>query len=208
MAVSGLLLLGFVIMHLAGNLLIFGGPAAINAYAKKLRDLGPLLWVVRGVLLMAVVVHVWTSLQLAIENRRARPERYALTCHRAATVAGRTMVLSGLLVAAYLVYHLLHVTFRVTNPDLSHTTDALGRHDVYAMMVLSFQQPAIAVVYVLGMALVGLHMSHGLGSACQTLGLTHQRTVDLAARVGQGVAFVIFTGYVAIPMAVWFGMIR
>jgi succinate dehydrogenase / fumarate reductase cytochrome b subunit len=208
MALSGLLLLGFVIMHLAGNLLIFGGPDAINGYAKKLRDLGPLLWVARGGLLVAVLAHVHTSLQLAIENRRARPERYHVERARAATMAGKTMVLSGLLVAAYLIYHLLHFTFRVTNPDLSHGTDALGRHDVYAMMVRSFQQPAITVVYVLGMTLVCLHMSHGIGSACQTLGVTRRRTVDLAARAGQGMALVIFAGYAAIPMAVWLGVIR
>lgn len=208
MALSGFVLLAFVLMHLAGNLLIFGGPEPLNAYAKKLRDLGPLLWVARGGLLLMLVVHVVTSLQLAVENRRARPERYHVVQARSATMAGRTMVLSGLLVASYLVYHLLHFTFHVTNPDLSRALDARGRHDVYLMTVRSFQRPGIVIAYVVSLALLCLHLSHGIGSACQTLGVNRPRTLELTARLGQGVALTIFIGYASIPMAAWFGLVR
>ena len=207
MAVSGLVLVGFVIAHLLGNLLIYLGPEAINAYAKHLRDLGPLLWVARGVLLLAVIVHAETSVRLAIENRRARPQPYEAARHRETTLAARTMMASGLLLVAYLVYHLLHFTFRVTNPAISHATDALGRHDVYAMMVRSFQQPAISLAYILGMTVLCLHLGHGIGSVFQTLGLTNERTIPFATRAGRLLAFAIYLGYISIPLAVLLGLV-
>ena len=207
MAVSGLVLVGFVIAHLLGNCLIYFGPEAINAYAQHLRDLGPLLWVARGVLLTAVVVHAGTSVALAIENRRARPEPYHVVRRRETTLAAQTMMASGLLLVAYLIYHLLHFTFGVTNPRFSHATDALGRHDVYAMIVLSFRQPAISLAYLLGMTVLCLHLGHGIGSVFQTLGLTNERTVSLAARVGRLVAFAIYLGYMSIPVAVLLGFV-
>ncbi len=207
MAGSGLVLVGFVIAHLLGNLLIYLGPEAINAYAQHLWQLGPLLWVARGVLLATVVVHAATSAQLAIENRRARPQPYQALRQRETTVAARTMMASGLLLAAYLIYHLLHFTFGVTNPGIAHATDALGRHDVYAMMVLSFQQPAISLAYLLGMAILCLHLGHGIGSVFQTLGLANERTIPRIARAGRLVAFAVYLGYISIPLAVLLGFV-
>ena len=207
MAVSGLLLVGFVIAHLLGNLLIYLGPEAINAYAQHLRDLGPLLWVARGALLAAVVMHAATSVHLAVENRRARPQPYQLVRRRETTLAARTMMASGLLLVAYLAYHLLHFTFGATNPTLSRVTDALGRHDVYAMMVLSFQQPAISLAYLLGMTALCLHLGHGIGSVFQTLGLTTERTLPRITRVGRLVALALYLGYISIPCAVLLGIV-
>jgi succinate dehydrogenase / fumarate reductase cytochrome b subunit len=207
MSLSGLLLLAFVIAHLLGNLLIYGGPDAINAYARKLRDLGPLLWVARGCLLAAAAVHVLTSIQLRLENRRARPQRYRVQRFGETTLAARTMMRSGLLVLAYLAYHLLHFTFRVTNPQISHATDALGRHDVYAMMVLSFQRWPISLAYVAGMAALCLHLEHGIGSTAQTLGLNNRLTVRLMPHVSRLLAVAIFLGYASIPLAVLSGVI-
>ncbi len=207
MALSGVLLLGFVVAHLAGNLLVFAGPEALNAYAKKLRLLGPGLWAARLGLLGLAAVHVVTSIQLAIENRRARPQPYAVVRHSASTLAGRTMVLSGLLVLAYLVYHLAHFTWQTAHPAVAHLTDSSGRHDVYRMVVLSFQQPAIVLAYVLGVGLVGLHLSHGIGSSCQTLGVTNERVVEAVRRAGRLIAWALFLGYAAIPAAVLLGVV-
>ena len=207
MAASGLALLGFVIAHLLGNLTIYLGPEAINKYAQKLSDLGLLLWVSRFGLLAAVLVHAVTSVQLARENRAARPRRYEQFRPRQTTWAARTMMASGLLIVVYVVYHLLHFTFRVTNPDLSHGVDATGHHDVYAMMVLSFRIPLISLAYILGMAMVCLHLSHGIGSAPQTLGLNNERTLRLFGALGKAIALLLFLGYISIPIAVLIGVI-
>ena len=207
MAISGLILVGFVVMHLLGNLLIYGGQDALNAYAQKLRHLGPMLWVARGILFAAVVVHIRTSIQLSIENARARPAGYRVRRMEETTVAARTMLLSGLLVVAYLAYHLLHFTFRVTNPGISHGTDALGRHDVYSMMVLSFQIRAISLAYVLGMAAIFFHLHHGIASSFQTLGLNNERLLPILTHLGRLLAFLLFIGYISIPLAVLLGFI-
>jgi len=207
MALSGLILLGFVIMHLLGNLLIFLGPNALNAYAVKLRHFGPWLWVARSLLLAAVVIHSITSIQLARENRAARPVRYRVYRPAVSGYAARTMMLSGVLVLAYIIYHLLHFTFRVTNPEISHGVDALGRRDVYSMVVLSFQQPLIFAIYVLGVGLLCLHLSHGIGSTCQSLGINRERTIARANQLGQAIALLLFLGYVSIPLAVLMGRV-
>ena len=207
MAVSGLVLVGFIISHLLGNLLIFGGPEALNAYGAKLRHLGWLLWVARVFLIVMVAVHITTSVQLAVENRRARPQRYRVQRYAETTPAARAMLVSGLLVLAYLVYHLLHFTFRVTNPEISHGVDALGRHDIYSMVVRSFQQPLIALTYIAGMAFVCLHLSHGVGSAFQTLGLTTERTIPVLTWISRLFALAVFLGYCAIPVAVLLGVV-
>ena len=208
MAASGLVLVGFLIGHLGGNLLIFRGPDALNAYGAKLRHLGPLLWVVRAFLLMAVLVHIKTSMELAVENRRARPQGYHMVRRSETTPAAGLMVLSGLLVLAYLVYDLLHFTVRVTNPDISHGVDALGRHDIYTMVVRSFRQVPITLAYLAGMACVCLHLSHGVASAFQTLGLTTERTIPVLSWISRLFALAVFLGYCAIPMAVLLGFVR
>lgn len=207
MAASGFVLLGFVVMHLLGNLLIYQGPEALNAYAHKLRELGPVLWAARAFLLAVLVVHVWTSIALTRENWKARPQRYAVQRTRETTLAARSMLISGVMVTAYLVYHLLHFTFRVTNPDISHAMDRFGHTDVYAMAVLSFQQPAITLAYIVGMAAVCLHLSHGIGSACQSLGLNDERTIPAVAFIGRLIAVVLFIGYTAIPLSVLAGLV-
>jgi succinate dehydrogenase / fumarate reductase cytochrome b subunit len=208
MAISGLVLVGFLISHLLGNLLIFRGPEALNAYGAKLRHLGWWLWAARTFLLAMVAVHIKTSVELAIENRRARPQRYQVQRYAETNPAARAMLVSGLLVLAYLVYHLLHFTFRVTHPDISHGLDALGRHDLYTMVVRSFQQPLIAFAYVGGMAFVCLHLSHGVASAFQTLGLTTERTIPILSWVSRLFALAVFLGYGAIPVTVLLGFVR
>ena len=208
MALTGLLLLGFVIGHLGGNLLIFLGPDALNDYAKHLRDLGPGLWAARTVLSAALIAHILTAICLTLENRKARPVGYVHRPDMETTYAARTMMASGFLVLAYIVYHLLHFTFRTTNPAISHLTDKMGRHDVYSMVVLSFQNAPISIVYVLAMFLLCLHLKHGIASIFQTLGLNNEHCIPVAKRIGFILATLIFLGYIVIPLAVLFGGIR
>ena len=205
MGVSGLLLLGFVVGHLCGNLLIFFGPDALNAYAKKLKDLGPLLWVARISLIVFVVAHIVTAIQLTLENREARGTAYVHKAKIQTTYAARTMMISGIIVLAYIIYHLMHFTFLITNPDISHFKDALGRHDVYSMVVLSFQKFPISAVYIVATFLLCNHLKHGIGSLFQTLGLADDKSLPLFKNGGAVFAILLFLGYASIPIAVLSG---
>jgi succinate dehydrogenase / fumarate reductase, cytochrome b subunit len=208
MAVTGLGFLGFVIAHLLGNLLIFAGPDAINTYAEKLKDLGPGLWVLRACLLFIVVLHIWTSVNVSIQNRRARVSRYRGYKTNQTTSAARTMIFSGLLLTAFIVYHLLHFTFHIADSSIAHHADAAGRHDVYTMMVLGFQNPLVSGVYIVAMLLLCAHLHHGFQSSFQSLGLNNDRLIPVYQWTGRIVAMAIFIGYVSIPAAVLLGRVH
>lgn len=207
-AVTGLMMIGFILGHLAGNLQIFMGQNQINSYAAKLQHLGPLLWVVRIILLGTVTAHGLASLLLAKENRAARPVSYVRESTVQATLASRTMVASGLLLAAFIVYHLLHFTLRVTHPSFVYLTDPLGRHDTYAMMVLGFQSKWISAFYVVAMAALSFHLSHGASSWAQTLGLTNPKCLACLRTAAQVFGLVIFLGYASIPFCVILNIIK
>jgi succinate dehydrogenase / fumarate reductase cytochrome b subunit len=205
MAVTGFILFGFVVVHMLGNLQVFLGQDTLNAYAKKLQDLTHLLWLARGFLLASLVVHVAVAARLTWENRRARPQAYAAKKFVQASYASRTMWMTGVITFLFTVYHLLHFTFGVTNPEYYHLTDARGRHDVYSMVILSFRDPWISGAYVLAMAALCLHLSHGVSSAFQSLGLNRTRYNWFTGRVGNVAAMLIFAGNVSIPAAAFFG---
>ncbi len=208
-AVTGLILIGFVIGHLLGNLQIFLGPAWINAYAHKLRLLGPMLWVIRIGLLVTVLVHIYYTIRLAIDNRRARPERYRRKDHVKATIASRSMALSGLVLISFIIYHIAHFTVRSTDPRfLLLKEDPLNGYDVYSMMVYGFQSPLVSGFYVLSMFLLALHLSHGSSSFFQSIGFNNKRSAPRLARLGRIVAWAIFVGYTSIPLAVLFGLVK
>jgi succinate dehydrogenase / fumarate reductase cytochrome b subunit len=207
MAVSGLLLIGFVITHLLGNTTIFYGPEGINAYAVHLRTLGPLLWIFRIGLLAAFAVHIWLGSWLTLENRAARPVPYARKNPRRATLSGETMIYSGLTLAAFIIYHLLHFTFRVTNPDISHFVDGAGRADIFRMVVLSFRHLAILLLYLVGMGALWLHLKHGIGSLFQTLGANNDQTLPLTGGLGQITALLLALGFISIPILIYFGIV-
>lgn len=207
-AVTGLMMIGFVMGHLAGNLQIFMGQNQINTYAEKLRHLGPLLWVVRMILLATVAAHALVSLQLAVENRAARPAPYAHEDTVQATLASRTMVASGILLAAFIVYHLLHFTFRLMHPSFAHLTDSLGRHDTYTMMVLGFQNKWVSAFYVLAMGSLCFHLSHGASSWAQTLGLADAKYLACLKQAAQVFALLIFAGYISMPVCVLLNIIQ
>jgi succinate dehydrogenase / fumarate reductase cytochrome b subunit len=208
-ALTGVILMLFVIGHLLGNLQIFLGPDWVNSYAQHLRDLGILLWLTRIVLIVAVILHIYFTIQLAIENKRARPEAYIDKEHVKATFASRHMVMSGTIVLAFIIYHLLHFTFRKTDPrfDQLHL-DAFGHHDVYSMMVYGFQSYLVSGFYVLGLFLLTLHLTHGASSFFQSLGLNNKKLTPRLATGARVFAWLLFIGYTSIPIAVLLGVVR
>lgn len=208
MAVTGLLLMLFVIGHLLGNLCIFGGPDLLNSYAYHLASLGPLLWLIRMVLLVIVGLHILTAIQVTLENRRARPVPYRRVNPAVTTYAARTMALSGFIVLFYIIYHLLHFTFKVTHPEISHGLDPHGHKDVYRMVVLSFQDSRISLFYIFSTVLLCMHLSHGFKSLFQSLGLNSEKLNAKLTRLSTTIAVLIFIGYSSIPLTVLLGLIK
>ncbi|MDA7936382.1 succinate dehydrogenase cytochrome b subunit [bacterium] len=213
MAVTGLMLFGFVVSHLLGNLQLLQGPDKINSYAKWLHDLGPLLWVMRIGLIVVFVLHVVTAMRLSRANRSARPVAYARPNTVQATMASRSMLLSGLSLLIFLIYHLLHFTFGVTNSDHHAlkfaevaTKPEWQGHDVYSMLVASFSVPAIAIAYAAFQVVLFLHLSHGLQSMAQTIGIHHARYTPAIKTVSFLVAFVIAGGNVLLSFSVMLGL--
>ena len=212
MAITGCALFLFVIGHLIGNLQIFLGPEPINRYGAFLQGLGELLWVVRIGLLLLVVLHIWSAARLTIENRAARGPGYVEYKPVGSSYASRTMMMSGLIVASFIIYHLLH--FTVQNEAINFTgrnfhalVDAKGRHDVFAMMVLGFRQPIVSLFYVIAMALLCLHLSHGASAMFQSVGwkkACYKPLLDKGARM---LGIAIFIGYVSIPIAVLLNLV-
>jgi len=213
MALTGCALFGFVIAHLVGNLQIFLGPENINRYGQFLQTTPELLWPARIGLIVLVVLHIVAAVQLSAENKRARAVPYQRYEVVAASYASRTMMMSGLIIAAFVVYHLLHFTVQVpginfTGKDFRILEDAKARHDVYGMMVVGFQQPLVSGFYIVGMALLCLHLSHGVSSMFQSMGWKNKyygAFIDKAAIVA---AILIFLGYCSIPLAVLLGVLK
>ena len=198
----------FVFGHLVGNLQIFLGPEWVNSYAEHLRALGPLLWVIRGFLLLCVLLHIYFTILLAIENRRARPVGYVDKEHVKASFASRHMVASGLIVLAFIIYHIAHFTVRVTDPRFALLkADPLNHYDVYSMMVYGFQNPWVSTFYVFALFLLTLHLTHGSSSFFQSLGLNNKKLTPKLALAGRVFAWAMFIGYTAIPLAVLLGWV-
>lgn len=208
MAVTGVILFGFVLVHLLGNLQIFLGPDALNSYAEHLLSLPALLWPARAVLLLSLVLHMITAVSLSIENRIARPVGYRVQKAVASSFASRTMVMTGVITFAFIVYHLLHFTFETAHPQFCELHDAHGREDVYSMVVLSFREPAIAISYVLAMLVLCLHLSHGVQSLFQSLGLSNENSRRFFQRVARLSALAIFAGNTSIVASAYFGLLK
>ena len=207
MAITGFLLFLFVIVHMAGNLQVYLGREPMNAYAELLKSRPGLLWTARGGLFVIAVLHIISALQLAAENRAARPEPYA-EGKPIASLASRTILLSGLIVFAFIVYHLMHFTFGVTNPDFMDLRDASGRHDVFSMVVEAFRNPYVSTFYIISMGLLCLHLSHGVSSLFQSLGIRRKGTVAAFNSVARIAAIVIFIGNCSIPISILAGVVK
>ncbi len=212
MAVTGFLLFGFVIGHLSGNLQIFSTPDKINAYAHFLESLGPALWVIRLGLLVIVAVHIWLAAELTIENRRARQTGYEKQITLRATLGSRYMRWSGVIVLLFIIYHLLHFTVRVTGgPEAYPTTilaDGTAVRDVHSMIIIGFQNPLIAGFYLLSVGLLSWHLSHGLVSMFQSLGMKTRTWAKPLEKTVIAICVLYFIGNAAIVVAAFTGQVR
>lgn len=199
--ISGALLVLFVIAHLAGNLTIYIGPygEGINVYAQALHASTAFLWAARGGLLVVFLIHIFTTLSLVLENRRARPQRYAVKTHVQSTVFVRTMALSGLVVLSFLIFHVLQ--FAAGLSPHSGLYDMEGRHDVAAMIIQSFHNPWVSGFYLLSLVLLGMHLSHGLSSIFQTFGLNGRKSSGLIKCVALVASWGLMAGFASIPLA-------
>jgi succinate dehydrogenase / fumarate reductase cytochrome b subunit len=201
MAVTGFVLFGFVTVHMIGNLQIFLGPDRINAYGHFLHENVELLWPARIVLLLAVVLHVLAAWQLTILNNfKARPIPYIKKTGLSSTYAARTMVWSGPIIAAFVVYHIMHFT-------LLNAQGGMIEGDVYHNVVLGFRVPAIAFFYMLANILLGMHLYHGVWSMLQTLGFSHPRYTPALKLGAKFFGCLIAVGNCSIPLAVLSGLL-
>jgi succinate dehydrogenase / fumarate reductase cytochrome b subunit len=203
MAVTGAILFLFVIGHLLGNLQIFDGPARIDAYGHFLKNLGELLWIVRGVLILCVVLHIVATVQLWNRNRQARPIAYAVRKSVASSYADRTMYWSGPIILAFVVLHILEFTTGNLHPQ---STFADG--DIYANVVSGFRIWYISAWYIFSLILLGFHLRHGLWSMFQSVGLNHPRHTPVLKQAALWIAILITAGYISIPVSVLAGWVR
>ena len=201
MAVTGCILFLFVTGHLVGNLQIYLGPEKLNNYAVLLHGLGSALWIIRLALLTTVVLHVVVALQLWLANRAARPMDYVKQGWVQASLASRTMIWTGALMAAFITYHLLHFTTGQAHPSFNHELD------VYSNVVNGFRQIPAAIAYIIAMALLGYHLSHGVWSMFQSVGVNHPRLTPLLQKLAIIAAILIAAANISIPVSIWTGII-
>ncbi|MBC2607046.1 succinate dehydrogenase cytochrome b subunit [Pelagicoccus albus] len=211
MAVTGLVLVGFVFGHLVGNMQIFSPPEKINAYAHLLQSLGPALWLIRGFLLLMVGLHIWSAVALVLENKAARgPEGYAGQKTLKASYASRTMRYSGLIVFAFIVYHILHFTTKTAYGPELFMVDLHGEMvpDVHTMMVLGFQNVGVSIFYLVAIALLSLHLSHGISSMFQSVGFRTRSWGGCLNKISILLCIVYFLGNAAIVGSVLTGYVK
>jgi succinate dehydrogenase / fumarate reductase cytochrome b subunit len=204
MAATGLILFGFILVHLVGNLTLYIGPEAINGYGAFLRTFvhGAGLWIARVVLLTCAVLHVWSATSLTLDSWAARPQGYKRWAAKDSTYASRTMRWGGLILFFFVIFHILHFTLGTVHPDFR-------AGDVYHNVVAGFQIWPVSVFYVISMILLALHLDHGVWSMCQTLGWTSHPAYKRWAR-GAALAFalVVGIGNCSFPIAVLAGWVR
>ncbi|HEY4733134.1 MAG TPA: succinate dehydrogenase cytochrome b subunit [Gemmatimonadaceae bacterium] len=203
MGITGLIGIGFVILHSLGNLLIFRGPDAINSYSHFLKNTGELLWVLRIVLIVAVILHVIAAVQLTRQSRAARPVAYVKREPQAATLGSRSMRWGGALLLLFIVVHILHFTTGTIRP-----AGVFSGQDVYANVVTSFRIWWVALFYVLAMLALGLHLFHGAWSSVRSIGVSPESPEPLHHRLSLALAILIWGAFTAVPVAVFAGWVR
>lgn len=210
MAVTGLIGIGFVIAHMAGNLQAFVGPNKLNAYGALLHGpLAELLWLVRLVLIVAVLLHILMAYQLTMRSRAARPVGYRERNPQVSTWASRTMRWGGVLLLVFIVLHILHFTTGQVDPaGWRGQLDAAGRRDVYGNLVASFRIWWVAAFYIVAMVFLGLHLYHGAWSSIRTLGYAKPSPYPLHRRIALVVAVIIWLGFTIVPLGVLAGVIH
>ncbi|HEY5219439.1 MAG TPA: succinate dehydrogenase cytochrome b subunit [Gemmatimonadaceae bacterium] len=210
MAATGLIGIGFVLLHMVGNLQVFIGPDKFNSYAALLH--GPLaeaLWVARIVLIVAVVLHVLMAWQLTRRAKAARPIGYRKREPQVSTLASRTMRWGGVLLLVFIVLHILHFTVGAVDPaGAFHDVDAAGRHDAYRNVVDSFRIWWVSGFYIVAMAFLGLHLFHGAWSSMRTLGIARPSEHPLHRHIAAAVAIVVWLGFTLVPLGVLAGIVH
>lgn len=201
MAVTGLVLLGFVVGHMLGNLLVFQGPASLNSYAELLKASGLILWTVRLILLGALYLHISAAVTLTLRNRKARPVQYQRHETPVSSWSALSLRVGGVVLLVFVVFHLLHLTTGTLHPAFSPT-------DAYNNVLIGFSIPAVAAFYLVAMAALALHLYHGAWSLLQTLGWNHPHFNPLRQRFATALAVVVPLGFSAIVLAVAFGLVR
>ena len=205
MALTGLVLFGFVIGHCLGNLQVYLGPNPFNKYAAGLKDLGGLLWAVRGGLLLVFVVHVVTAFQLWLVSRRARPQRYKVKPPEiASTYASQTMYWTGPLLLLFVLYHLAHFTY----PGLEFGDYRHSTHNIYNNVVNGFSVPWVSSLYIASQMVLGVHLYHGAWSLLQSVGISNTLKNERWRSGAQALALAIVVANITIPLAVVFGLVR
>lgn len=214
-AITGSLLTAFVIGHFIGNAGLLAGQETINAYAKMLKDTGPLLWIARGGLLAAIVLHLVFAVRLRMRSDAARPVAYQYPATVQATGSSRTMLWTGLVIGAFLIFHLAHYTLgmlqtvKVNGVEVSllDLKDSKGRHDVYTMTVKGFSNYFLASLYLLAQIALFFHLKHGVHSVFQTLGVSGNSFKSTTVYVGWAVALFVTLGNCFLVLAVWTGIV-
>jgi len=201
MAVTGLILFGFLILHMLGNLQIFLGPAVMNHYAETLHGNPALLWTARTVLFVSVVLHIWASIQLSMIKKEARPIGYRKRANVISSWASRTMMLTGPVVAIFVVVHLLHLTTGTIHPNF------VPLH-AFENLVTGFAVVPLAIFYIAVMILIGFHLSHGIWSMFQSMGLSHPRYTPIIKKFAAVFSWVLVAGFISVPLAVLLGLVR
>lgn len=207
MAISGLILFGFIVGHMLGNLKVFQGQEAMDAYALFLREVGyplvpeyGLLWVVRLFLLAALLVHVQAAVSLWLRSRQARGQGYRKEDSQVFSYASRTMRWGGVIVLAFVVYHLLHLTTGTVHPEFEYGS-------AYANLVIGFRSPLVVAFYLLAVGALCIHLYHGLWSVFTTLGSQNRRIERVRRPLALGIAWALFIGYAVVPLAVQAGIV-
>ncbi len=208
MTITGQIMVLFVILHVLGNSTIY--VSWLNAYAAGLHVFPPFLWAIRLLMITAILLHIYHGIVVTLENRASKPQAYTVTNHLSTTFSGRNMIWSGILIFSFLIYHLLQFTFQVTNPAIAavRNLDAAGRPDVLSMVVQSFQQTGIVLVYLVSLTALLLHLTHGIQSSFQTWGLNNDKSLAIMVKAGTITAVVLFLGYAAIPVVIVLGILK
>src|SRR5262245_58826592 len=201
MALTGVVMFGYLIGHVSGNMLIFKGPEAINNYSKFLHDAKGLLWGTRILLLVSVVIHIWATIRFLKLHNEARPVAYVMKEPHGTTFAARTMFWSGPVIALFIVYHILHLTTGTAHPNY-HVDATTHEVDVYRNLVDGFKSPIASLIYIAAMLGIALHLSHGLWSMLQTIGVNRPNWECCLRTIAVIFAVVICGGFIAVPVAV------
>lgn len=200
MALSGLFLISFLVVHLLGNLQIFNGPDVFNDYAETLQEFPKLLWCARIVLLSAFIIHIYLSIRLNAKNKAAKPIQYSVSAALQTSYASKTMLMGGLSILGFIIFHLIHLTWRLVFTEISDL-------DIYSFTVLSFQNVLVSGFYILAQIFLALHISHGFSSAAQTLSLTRWHAIWLR-KFGYFFAVLLMISYISIPVSILLGLVN